>query len=216
MLWEEKNYILQTNNGQPQKKETIVDIMNETQIKSDIPVCEDTWTRNCPNCNRKVIYKSRQGVWRAKKFNSVCKKCNGQKNADVMRSGWINGINPFKGKSHTKENRLKCINSAIEHSKFGKDNPFFGKKHTEKTKLIISNKNALMNLGINNPFYGKHHTDLTKRIISERNSGRKVIFSEERRKNLSISLSGKPKNDAHKKSLSDSGKNRWELSRIYE
>ena len=47
----------------------------------------------------------------------------------------------------------------------GVDNPFYGKKHSDETKLKISNANKL-NVGELNAFYGKKHSDETKEKLS--------------------------------------------------
>lgn len=46
--------------------------------------------------------------------------------------------NPFYGKRHTVESRIKMSNSKIGKQK-GKDHPFYGKHHSIETKNKISN-----------------------------------------------------------------------------
>lgn len=71
--------------------------------------------------------------------------------------------NPFKGKTHSEENKKR-------HSKFmkgrytGDKNPFYGKQHSEETKKIISEKSG--RIGIDNGFFGKTHSEETRKILS--------------------------------------------------
>jgi len=63
----------------------------------------------------------------------------------------------------------------------GKNNPFYGKHHTEDAKIKISEshkdqhptektrkKMSEHREGKNNAFYGKHHTDKTKKVLSKK------------------------------------------------
>lgn len=55
--------------------------------------------------------------------------------------------------------------------------------------------------GNKNPFFGKHHTDDAKRKISESNSGKKM--SEEHKKRISDLMRGKPKTEEQKRKMSE-------------
>jgi len=76
------------------------------------------------------------------------------------------------------------------YGKRGKEGPHYGKKHTQETKdrirkslqgnvisketrIKISEKNKLNQLGENNSFYGRKHTEETKRKMSEAAKRRK-------------------------------------------
>lgn len=125
----------------------------------------------------------------------------------------LKGKNPFKGKKHSEESRLKM---SLAHK---------GVRPSEDTRKLQSE----VKRGVNNSFYGKHHTDETKKIISEKNSGpnnfnfgktlstetRKKIsqskigkkrepFSEECRRNMSKSKLG-GKNSKARKVIDNSG-----------
>jgi len=53
-------------------------------------------------------------------------------------------LNPFYGKTHTKEVR-ETISKKLSGGKIaGENNPFYGKSHTEETKNIISRKNKII------------------------------------------------------------------------
>ena len=62
----------------------------------------------------------------------------------------------WKGSKKSKESKDKIT---------GVNNPFYGKKHTEESKIKISNANKL-NIGELNSFYGKKHTEETKEKMS--------------------------------------------------
>jgi len=50
---------------------------------------------------------------------------------EYLKRAYLGSNNPFYGKKHTEETRLK-----MSHK--GKNNPFYGKKHTEETRLKMS------------------------------------------------------------------------------
>jgi hypothetical protein len=90
--------------------------------------------------------------------------------------------NPFYGKKHNEETRLKLSKSAKK--RVGELNSFYGKKHSEETKLKISKANSgnkwtqemkekcsQSRLGENNNFYGKHHSEEARKKISESHKG---------------------------------------------
>lgn len=61
--------------------------------------------------------------------------------------------NPFYGKKHTNETKIKISNAAKK--RIGNKNPFYGKEHSEKTKDLISNGLKGKFAGKNNPNYKK-------------------------------------------------------------
>ena len=52
---------------------------------------------------------------------------------------------------------------------YGEDNPFYGKRHSEESRLKMSKARKGKFVLENNHFYGKHHTEETKRLIQEAN-----------------------------------------------
>ena len=115
----------------------------------------------------------------------------------IMYSKSITGEdNPFYGKKHTEETRIKISEnhadvsgennpnygkprsdetkqklSELRKGKFtGEDNPFYGKKHTEEAKKKMSEERKEKFIGEGNPFYGKKHTEETKKKLSISNS----------------------------------------------
>jgi very-short-patch-repair endonuclease len=101
--WDEKNLIGQKNNSENKNAFGIIDTMNDTAKELNKKECLNIgkqWKKNCSNCNKIQIYKSRRSHWNAKKKNSVCLSC---KNSGTN--------NPFYGKSHSNEykNKLSSI-----------------------------------------------------------------------------------------------------------
>jgi group I intron endonuclease len=101
--------------------------------------------------------------------------------------------NPFYGKKHTLETKMKL--SRISKLRIKDKNHFYGKHHTDETKSIISLKNSgkihskeykeymkEINTGENNPFYGKSHTDETKKKISQKNMYKNIIMLDSNKK----------------------------------
>lgn len=113
-----------------------------------------------------------------------------------------------------KDSFKNGYNSTVGGEKlFGENNPCFGKKLSEERK------NHLREIfsGENNPRYGKIPTNDTREKISQRlkeyymthkgiNSGR--IFSEEHRKKISISNTGRPRTEVQHNAIIQSNKTR--------
>jgi hypothetical protein len=63
-------------------------------------------TRNCPNCDRLLTYKSKAGYERGKRLNSVCNSCSKLDHLPTCFSGYLNlpPLTPLKqvvGNSYT-------------------------------------------------------------------------------------------------------------------
>lgn len=85
------------------------------------------------------------------------KRIENIKNTKMERYGTLKS---FYG--HTEDSILK-ISKAVT----GENNPFYGKVHTTESKLKMSDNHINYN-GENNPFYGKTHREETKKIIKEK------------------------------------------------
>lgn len=60
-----------------------IDIINDIPIKSKRKECEDIgdkkfWKRNCPNCEKELVYKNKSIFYNANHTNSVCRWCSAQ------------------------------------------------------------------------------------------------------------------------------------------
>lgn len=75
------------------------------------------YKRNCPECNKELIYARKDILARAYRINGVCNKC---------------AIHPA-GIKHSEEAKEKC-----RISKLGAKNPNYGKKMSEEQKQKIS------------------------------------------------------------------------------
>ncbi len=105
----------------------------------------NVYQRECPCCKTTQIFNSRQGLWMAKKYNTLCYSCaksgfkhseESKKKISKNRSGKLIGINnPFYKKNHSVESRQKISSSKI------------GKLHTEehKTKTSLTCKKRYFN-----------------------------------------------------------------------
>lgn len=74
--------------------------------------------------------------------------------------------NPFYGKHHTEETKIK-ISNANKGRLVGAKNPHYGKQMSDETKKKISNSKKGKYTGENNPFFGKHLTDEHKKKIQD-------------------------------------------------
>lgn len=54
----------------------------------------------------------------------------------------------------------------------GENNPFYGKRHTEETKLKISQNRKGKRAGTDHPFYGKHHSQEALEKMSKNRRGK--------------------------------------------
>lgn len=116
--------------------------------------------RNCPKCNCEITYKSKYSLINANKKNSKCKSCG------------LKEIMTDEVKKRMSE-RVKGENNPM-FGKFGELNPFFGKKHSKETKIKMHEnrdysvykteefrqKISKLTKGKNNPMYGKSIYDV--------------------------------------------------------
>lgn len=106
--------------------------------------------------------------------------------------------NPFFGKHHTEEAKLK--NKIVNLGRFkGKNNPFYGKHHTKESNLKNSLTHIGLQVGEKNGMFGKHHDEETKKLQSKSHIGllageKHYLWGkhlpESHKKNVSIATSG--------------------------
>ena len=120
----------------------------------------EKWIKNCPKCNREMLYSEKWCYNKSIKNNTFCVRC-----CKI-------------GKVFTEEHKKKLAKSHIgklisegtrkklqeNHSHFwlgkiGKNNPTFGKIRSEKSKLKMS----ISKLGVKNNNYGKCFSEETKK-----------------------------------------------------
>jgi hypothetical protein len=104
------------------------------------------YIRNCPNCDKEIVYGSKSSRELAVKKNTNCLSC-------------VSKIKNL-GRKASEETRLKMSNA-----RKGSKNSFFGKKHSIETKRKIGGKSLQRNSGAH--FTGKHHSDECKKRMSE-------------------------------------------------
>lgn len=135
--------------------------------------------RKCPECGDEITYKSESGYNNAIKNNRLCRRCasSGERNAMY---GKIGELNPFYGKKHTEESKIKIIDGR-DYSKYktkefrdkisklskGSNNSMYGKsfydvwldkygKEIADNKMLeYREKQSQLNSGVNNSMYGK-------------------------------------------------------------
>ena len=119
-----------------------------------------SFKRNCPKCDCEITYKSKYSLINANKKNSKCKSCG------------LKEIMTDEVKKRMSE-RVKGENNPM-FGKFGELNPFFGKKHSKETKIKMHEnrdysvykteefrqKISKLSKGNNNPMYGKSVYDV--------------------------------------------------------
>ena len=116
------------NDGMKKIKENTIPVVWQNIMKNKL----ENYKRNCPNCGKKIIYKTKAGYTGGVTNNTNCSKCwNGGKN------------NPMYGKNHTKETRekikVKRLNQIItEETKQKISQAHKGKIISEKTRKKMS------------------------------------------------------------------------------
>lgn len=112
--------------------------------------------RNCPSCGKILSYSNKYNCSNAEKLNKICKKCSAKEhsnreNVKLKKSlnmmgdknpmyGKVGNLNPFFGKTHTIESKIKMIENR-DMSVYQSDE--FREKMSKVTK------------GINNPMFGR-------------------------------------------------------------
>jgi hypothetical protein len=86
-LWEEKNLTDQQTNLSKNVVNVSSDII--TKIKKDLTnkeqndTTEIKWTRNCPKCDKELLYKNERQLKKSIRNNTICKKCSA-----VLTEAW--------------------------------------------------------------------------------------------------------------------------------
>ena len=157
------------------------------------------YKRNCPKCNRELVYKSGRNLQIAEEANSSCRKCRTQ----------------------TKETREKISVSVKSLGQSGRNNHFFGKHHSDETKKKIKEKRALQVFSdetrnkLSESHKGKICSEESKKKISIANKGKLSWIkgkhhSEETRKKITLANIGKRRTDETKKKISVTKKQHWQ------
>lgn len=130
--------------------------------------------KQCKQCDLIIEYKSPISYKKALKDDKPCRKCSAKERANRPEekirlqqiASQVGEKNPFYGKKHTKETKLK-ISEKIAPLSSGKNNGMYGKSYYEiwvekygnevanKKLLITKNKHSENNRGEGNPMYGK-------------------------------------------------------------
>lgn len=171
-------------------------IVTDSEKKNLIDITSK-WTRDCPKCNKEIIYKDKYNCSYASLKNTNCMSCNatGKKHSvetiEKIKNKNINKKVSFEtreklskintGKKLSNNTRLKIKSSLIGNKRM------LGKHHTTNTKQKISTSLKGKMCGIKNPRYGKVGT----------NKGKK--FSLETRRKISQSRMGKKASEETKR-----------------
>jgi len=119
------------------------------------------YTRNCPECQDEITYKSKHNCGYAERDGRLCKKCQ-----------FKGDRNPFFGKTHTEETKQKILknrdNSVYKTEKF----------RLKMRQLVIDGKTGMKGKSVHSVWvekYGQEEADRlllqTKQKHSENNSG---------------------------------------------
>lgn len=128
------------------------------------------YKRNCPKCNKELIYVNAQSLYGAKKRKTWCYEC---------RKKEVNSRPDFQEKK-------KIIDNSFKQKFIGDGNPFYGKTHSKKTKDLIR-KNTPRKFGKDNPCYNKSVYDWWIENEGKEVADKKLI---ELKKKISITSSG--------------------------
>lgn len=164
-LWEEKNLteVLKKyeNNGESEECDIIKNTLNESKKENLIDTTQKKWIKNCPICNKEIIYFDKWQYKDSLKKNRNCKSCRtrilvtGRKLSEVAKlkiSQKNKGRKTWLNKKLSTEHRRKL-------SEYRKNNPV---KLTEEQRVRRSNK-----LLGNKYRKGYLHDEATKKRISD-------------------------------------------------
>lgn len=175
------------------KNESVIkDITSDINQNFYIKECNDTgkkWIRNCPKCNKEIVYKNKYNCIYAMDKNTNCMTCNATgKKHSIETIAKIKNKNLNKTVSTRTKEKLSQINTGkkisdvtklkIKNSLIG-NKRMLGKHHSTDTKNKISTSLKGKMCGVKNPMYGKIGPNKGK------------IFSQETRKKISMSRIGK-------------------------
>jgi hypothetical protein len=122
----------------------------ELEMKSPSKI----WVRNCPKCNRELVYKSKRWYYTNKKYNKMCRSC----------TRIVGNLLPPSRKGVVLSENHKCrISSAIKKRHETIVHPMLGKRHTPDAidKIKLSSK------GPCNGMYGKKHSISARKQMSK-------------------------------------------------
>lgn len=140
----------------------------------------NTLARNCPLCNKEIIYTTKRSFTRAGKNNTKCASCaiTGERNGFYGKKHSQETINKIKqvDRSHLKkketnqvwERKCPICETLKTYSTYGayklaeKNNSKCRKCVAIVTGFIDKYATSGKNTGINNSFYGKNHTDVSR------------------------------------------------------
>lgn len=176
-LWEDPENILQMKNNMSVIEENLSVITNDTNSKLEKNECINIgtcWSKMCPKCNSRIIYKNKKCLIRSIRKNQFCKSC-----------GLTGRTMPLL----TEEHKDKIKN---HHLLTGVGKWMIGRKLSTETKLKISRSNinrirsdeakhnySLSKLGDKNPM--KRLDVRIKNSITRKNNPR-IITQETRQK----------------------------------
>lgn len=117
------------------------------------------YTRNCPKCNKVLMYKNKGYRNSAVSANRLCSSCSN-----------TGDKNPFYGKNHTEEHKVyisKTLKTSEAHkkSRIIVSEKLKGKPKSETTKLKLSESIKEWHKYNENPMSGRTHTPETKNKI---------------------------------------------------
>lgn len=132
-------------------------------------------TRNCPDCNKVIVYSRIDAFNNAQRRGRKCKSCCKKGAANPAHNRDMFGVkNPFYGKKHKQEtidilkkkNSGKSVSTETKQKLSVKSKEWHNNKSEEKTAEWKRNI-SLSRIGNKHWMYGKRHSDEYKRKQSE-------------------------------------------------
>jgi len=112
----------------------------------------DNITRQCPACDKKIIYSNKYKRERADAQNSKCRSCSKKGNNAPWFGKYKENHPNYNKKMSTEEKKKRSIKMTGDYNPmFGKKPHNFGKHHTIESKI----KNSIAHKGEKNYFFGK-------------------------------------------------------------
>ena len=147
----------------------ITNVIENKLNKNEWNDIEKVGKRNCPKCNKEILYKNKESFSVSIKENSICRSCANTRHIDPFIKNCPNcnaemSYPLFKLLKYSIENDVwchKCAGKKTIETRIKRKNLYGNRNQSIYSKKRMSK----LHKGQNNPFYGHKHTNETRRKL---------------------------------------------------